>query len=322
MQDHELIWGLTEVAYYFLGGLGAGALITSASMLLRGGPDQRYFQFARYGALLAVPIVAIGAGLLVLELGSFQAGHWFRWLNLYKVVTLSPMSIGSWLLMVFMLVATPYALLFLVKGTGPDDRYQGMRRKLAWVGIPLGIGVAVYTGILLGAMPSRPLWNSPILALLFLLSAITCGIAAVLLVDWLVGVFGSGYLTTTQQKARVESGYLLTTTLALLLAFEVLIVFLFFMYAHITIGDKKMAIKVFEFGGELFAWFFVGLLLFGLLVPGLIAVKKILPRLLKKEDYKHSGATIFIVPVLVIAGGVLLRYLIVVGGQISRLGGL
>ncbi len=32
----------------------------------------------------------------------------------------------------------------------------------------MGIAVAVYTGVLLGAMPARPFWNSPILAMLFL----------------------------------------------------------------------------------------------------------------------------------------------------------
>ena len=322
MLNHELIWGLPAISYYFLAGLGAGALITSTSLLLRGGPEQTYFRFARFGAFLAVPVVALGTGMLVMELGSFETGHWFRFINLYKVMTLSPMSVGSWLLLVYMVVATPYSLLFLVKGAHPDDKYQGLRQKLAWVCVPLGIGVAVYTGVLLGAMPSRPLWNSPIIAMLFLLSAISCGIAAVLLIDWVAGLYDSKTASTTYLKERAESGYLLATTVTLLIGLQILVIFLFFMYAHLSVGDKRMAIRVFEIGGELSSLFWWGLVVVGLVIPGLIELVRVMPRLLYKRSYEHSGMAVFIVPVLIIVGGFLLRYVIVVGGQISRLAGL
>lgn len=78
MENHELIWGLPVIGYFFLAGLGAGALVTSATLLLRRAERQKYFPYARYGAILSVPTVAIGTALLVLELGSFEAGHWFQ----------------------------------------------------------------------------------------------------------------------------------------------------------------------------------------------------------------------------------------------------
>lgn len=322
MESHELIWGLPVIGYLFLAGLGAGALVTSGTLILRGAQRQKYFRYARYGALLSVPTVAIGSGLLVLELGSFEVGHWFRWINLYKTIVLSPMSIGSWLLIIYMAVAALYTLLFLIPGTSPDDKYQGLRRKLAWACVPLGIAVAVYTGVLLGAMPARPLWNSPILAMLFLVSAISTGIAAVMFSGWVAGLFRKQPDTPLDHEADAETGYLLGATDALLIGLEVLVIFLFFMYAHLTVGDVRMAISVFEPGGTLFAWFFIGVLLFGLLIPGLIELAKILPRLLYRKPYKHSGVVVVLVPLLVIAGGFLLRYLIVAGGQISRLAGL
>lgn len=322
MENHELIWGLPVIGYLFLAGLGAGTLVTSASLLLRGATRQKYFPYARYGAILSVPTVAIGSGLLVLELGSFEVGNWFRWINLYKTIVLSPMSIGSWLLLIYLALASVYTLLFLLPGAAPDDKYQNLRLKLAWACVPIGIAVAVYTGILLGAMPARPLWNSPVLALLFLVSAISTGLAAVLLYGWVVRLFQGKGWTVAKHETEVETGYLLEATDTLMIGLEIMVIFLFFMYAHLTVGDVRMSISVFEPGGELFVWFFLGVLLLGLALPGFIELRQILPRLLKRKKYRHGRVTVFLVPILVIAGGFLLRYLIVAGGQISRLAGL
>ena len=93
----ELNWGLPVISYLFLAGLGAGALTVSASVLLRGGGGGfggGHFTLARYGALVAPLPIMLGSGLLIFELGSFEAGHWFKWLNLYRTINLSPMSIG------------------------------------------------------------------------------------------------------------------------------------------------------------------------------------------------------------------------------------
>ena len=188
---HELNWGLPVIAYLFLAGVGAGALTVSASIFLRSGGGSSigagHFTLARYGALIAPLPVMVGCGLLIFELGSFEVGHWFKWINLYKTITLSPMSIGTWLLTVFIIISLIYAYTFLRTVVSPNDRLEPLRKAMAWVGVPLGLGVAVYTGILLGAMPSRPFWNSPILALLFLVSSLSTGVAVLLLAAAIVG---------------------------------------------------------------------------------------------------------------------------------------
>ena len=187
MNDLELTWGLPVICYLFFAGVGAGALTTSASMFLRGGQSERFFHIARYGSFLAAPLVILGVGLLVFELGSFQTGNWFKFLNLFKVINLSPMSIGTWLLVLFILISIPYTYTFFAKNARPGDSLNGMRRLLAWIAVPLGICVALYTGVLLGAMPGRPFWNSPILAVLFLLSALSTGTAVLILTDVVCG---------------------------------------------------------------------------------------------------------------------------------------
>jgi len=328
--DHELIWGLPVIGYLFLAGLGAGALVTSTSLLLRGKNNPDYFRLARYGAVLSIPTVALGTALLVLELGSFQSGFWFKWINLYTVINLSPMSLGSWLLILYFAIAAPYVYTFLVPNSHSEDRFASLRRNLAYPCIALGIGVAVYTGVLLGAMPARPLWNSPILALLFLISAISTGIASVLLSDWIAAKTGSakwcaenlGWDRERDSSGKANAEYLLASTDTIFIGFEIMVIFLYFMYAHLTVGDVRMSIKVFEIGGALTTHFWVGVVLVGLMIPVILEIQKILPRLLGNGPYVHSGAVVFVVPVMVLIGGFILRYVIVVGGQLAKLAGI
>lgn len=314
MNGYDLTWGLPVIGYLFLAGLGAGALTTSTSLLLRGGPTGKHFRFARYGAFIAPPTVIIGSALLVFELGSFEAGHWFRWINLYKVINLSPMSIGTWLLTFFIGVSILYAFTFIRKDAAPGDAQDQMRRFLAWAGVPLGIGVAVYTGVLLGAMAARPFWNSPILAMLFLISALSTGIASLLLVQALLH----------RKEAAPEVGvkfndtkYLLASTDTLLIGLELMVLFLFVMYAHLTIGSTGEAVSVIEVGGDLSTLFWFWVVLVGLLVPAGIELLLIMPRLLHHRDFISHRNLDVVVPLTVLIGGFMLRYVIVIAGQIT-----
>lgn len=311
---HELTWGIPVVAYLFMAGLGAGALTTSASVLLRGGPPGRYFDVARYGAFIAPVPVALGSALLVFELGSFQAGNWLRFLNLYTVINLSPMSIGTWLLTAFLGVSVLYAYTFLSHNARPGDARDGIRRLSAWVGIPLGIGVAVYTGVLLGAMPARPFWNSPVLAMLFLLSSISTAIAAIILVRALLH---RRHPTPKAEQDYHESGYLLSATDTLVIGLELLTLFLFLMYAHLTVGNAKEAIAVVLAGGELSTLFWFWVVTIGLLVPALVELALILPRIVYHKPFRSHRGIDLLVPVTVLIGGFMLRYVVVIAGQIT-----
>ena len=315
MGAYDISWGFPVIGYLFLAGVGAGVLTVSASLLLRGGGVQTHFHIARYGALLAVPLVGIGTAFLVFELGSFEHGHWFRFINLYKVMNLSPMSVGTWMLTLFLILGTVYAYTFIGKDAYYGDRFDKLRRTLAWISVPLAIGVAIYTGVLLGAMPARPLWNSPILAFLFLISSISTGMAVLLLFRNLIKRdLGSG---ETQERELNDTHYMLASTDTLFLGLELLGLFLFIMYAHLTVGSVREAIQVLEFGGEMAGSFWLGVVLLGLLIPAAIELYLIVPRLVYGKTYVHQPMADVLVPVLVLIGGFMLRYVIVIAGQIT-----
>ncbi len=327
--EHELTWGLPVILYLFLAGVGAGAVTVSSSVLLRGGGGifgGGHFTLARYGALIGPIPVMVGTFLIIFELG-----RPFRMLNLFKVVNLSPMNIGSWFLLLFIFLSLLYALAFVptmisgLKRLG--DRLDPARKAMAWVNVPLGIGVAVYTGIMLGAMPARPLWNSPILALLFLISALSTGVATITLAQTLFHRRSPDFKTerrvqTRRTSARVgrryrESGYVLTASDLVLIGFELMVVFLFLMFAHLTVGDMKYAVATILPGGEMAVLFWVGVVLVGLLVPALVELAYVVPTLLYHREFRAPKFVEIVVPVAVLIGGFMLRYVIVVAGQIT-----
>lgn len=312
-----LQWGLLVIAYLFLAGVGAGALTVSSSVLLRGGAGGfggYHFTLARYGAMIAPIPVMVGSVLLIPELGSFQVGYWFKWLNLYKTINLSPMSIGTWLLTLCIIVSLVYAFTFLRPNARPGDRYDILRKAAAWIGVPIGILVAVYTGVLLGAMPARPFWNSPVLPLLFLLSALSTGVACIILARSLVHRRSPD---VDAERQFHESGYLLAASDVLLIGFELLAVFLFFMFAYLTVGRVAESISVILPGGSLASMFWFGFVLVGLVVPALVELFYVIPKLLYHRAYVAPRGVEIAVPVIILVGGFLLRYVVVVAGQIT-----
>ena len=310
----ELLWGYPVIFYLFLAALGAGALTVSASVLLRGGAGAfggGHFTLARVGAFIAPFPVILGTFLLIFELGQP-----FRFLNLYKVMNLSPMSVGTWLLTFFILVSLVYAFTFWSRDAAPGDRLNWLRRSLAWTAIPLGIATAVYTGVLLGAMPSRPFWNSPILALLFLLSALSTGTAIILLARALLR---NGFLSVkAESEAQYnQSCYLLTASDVLLISVELIAIFLFLMFAQLTVGNVKAAVSVILFGGELAPLFWFWVVLVGLLIPVLVEMFYVVPSLLYHREFSVPRAVELVVPAAILIGGFMLRYVVVVAGQIT-----
>ena len=310
----ELNWGWSIVIHFFLVGLGAGALITSAYLLLRDGRAGKYFQVARYGAFLAPVPVLLDGIVVITELGSFHAGHYFKFLNLYTTVTASPMSIGAWLVALFVVLSLVYAYTFLAKDAAPGDRFDTLRRTMAWIGMPLSVAVGFYPGMLLSVMQSRPLWNSSILPVVFMLSALSMGIACIVLARILVPAKAGDEKADTEYS---NNNYVLTTSNVVVLSALLLLVFLFVMLAHRTVGGMSEAISVILTGGGLATSFWLGVVVIGLMVPLVVGLVSVLPRLVQGKEYAVSRAVEIIVPVTVLIGAFMLRYVMLVAGQIT-----
>ncbi len=313
-------WGYLIVSYLFLGGLSAGLYFVSAvaTLLQRNGDDVAYKRIAKLGALLAPWPVMLGSFLLI-----FDLGKWFRFWKLFLHLRwTSPMSLGSWLLIAFTLVSLVYcyswlaeeqrALIFaeiprrlrFLQSLNRD--ISGKQRILALVGLPIAVGVGIYTGVLLGAVQSRPFWNTNLVAQLFLFSALSTGCAVVLLVMAL------------DRKPSDSRGFQFLYNLDVgLMSLEFFIVVPYIVHGQLSVQAVKDSLSL-VLGGPFTLLFWLFFLGFGLLLPLLIEIYESVPALLSQKTVHYNQRITALTAVLVLAGGFLLRYIFVFAGQMSR----
>lgn len=182
MTELQTTWNWMIAVYLFLGGLGAGAACTVAIIGLTTG--ERFEKTVRFGTWAAAIILGLGALLLVADTARpiramimpISFVHFSSW-----------MTIGAWLLLAAIVLNGLSALFWTgktVEWLGRLWRPLSEKRKvwrtvLAALALPVSCGVAVYTGILLGVLPFRPLWHTWLLPALFTVSAMDTGVALV-----------------------------------------------------------------------------------------------------------------------------------------------
>src|SRR5579864_8432182 len=313
-------WGVLIVNYLFLGGLSAGLFFVSAiaTFLYKLDEPSPYTRIARLGALMAPWPVMIGCLLLIFDLG--------RWYHFYKLFLhlrlVSPMSIGSWLLVLFNLVALvncyawlterqrndlfaklPRHLAFLGKFNYDIDHW---RRRLAFAGMPISVGVGIYTGVLLGAVQSRPLWNTNLVAQMFLFSALSTGCAVLL------------FAMAVSRDAMGDSELRLLYGLDIcFMVLEFFIVIPYLVHGELSSRAVQESLKLI-LGGPFTFTFWVLFLGMGLLLPLVIELVEFAPAMFSKSALAVRRPVVACTAVLILAGGFLLRYVFVFGGQMSK----
>jgi formate-dependent nitrite reductase membrane component NrfD len=312
-------WGFLIVNYLFLGGLSAGLLFVSAlaTFLYKIEEPSPYTRIARLGALLAPWPVMIGCLLLI-----FDLGRWYRFYKLFLHLRLvSPMSIGSWLLILFSLVSLlncyawlterqrnamfaklPRTLAFFSKFNCDIDHW---RRWLAFAGLPISVGVGIYTGVLLGAVQSRPFWNTNLVAQLFLFSALSTGCATLIL-----GLSG-------REKSAQELRLLYGLDICFMVL-EFFIVLPYLIHGQLSVQAVQDSLKLI-LGGPFTILFWVFFLGLGLFAPLVIELRELVPVVVSNREFHYNRLVTAGTAVLILGGGFLLRYIFVFAGQVSAM---
>jgi len=259
----------------------------------------------------------VGCSLLI-----FALGRGLRFYELFLHLRfVSPMSIGSWLLVLFNLVALvncyawltehqrnalfarlPKVMAFLSKYKYDIDHW---RRWLALAGLPISVGVGIYTGVLLGAVQSRPFWNTNLVAQLFLFSALSTGCAVLIL-----GLAG--------REKRAQELRLLYGLDICFMVLEFFIVLPYLIHGQLSVQAVQESLKLI-LGGPytiLFWVFFLGL---GLLAPLVIELKELVPVMVSNREFHYNRFVTAGAAVLILSGGFLLRYIFVFAGQMSAM---
>jgi len=186
---HDVSWHASYAIYFFVIGILAGlsflsygSWITPALRPLR--------EKAAYGALA---LLAIGGLLLIADLS--QPLRFLNTLNPMYLSFTSPLAWGALNIVAFGIASVLY-ILELKKG---EDSARG--KMLAMVTALLALGLPIYTGYDLTVHQSRPVWNTPVMPVLFVALAIASGSA--------VGTLIAG---TNAEAQKVLREYMLWST--------------------------------------------------------------------------------------------------------------
>ncbi len=273
----QTVWGWKIATYLFLAGAGAGAYLVGSAALLWPGlaspPAATLF--------MEVGAAAVAVSVLFL-IGDLGRPRYF--LRALLRPGRSWLARGSWILIAFCALAAATLLARTPQG-------------LTAVSLALAVAVATYTGLLLGTMLARPLWNTPALPVLFLVSALSTGMALCLLFGMAFGM-APGVLGA----AVASTGAVLRAPHIGLLALEMLVLYFYLSIAH---GRSRDSVELLV-RGRLALGFWGGVVGIGLVLP---------LALLAAEGGGESLIALEIVAeCAVLVGGYLLRRLILAAG--------
>lgn len=307
IDPHLHIWGWEVPGYLFLGGIVAGIMVLLAALELVRGKRPTSLG-AQLMPFVAVALISIGMGFLFLDLANKERVYAF-YLSFQPT---SAMSWGSWILMLVYPVLIVLGLggldeqrRDLVRNFGPLKSLRGLvdkafafadagRTEAVWLSLLLGVGLGAYTGLLLGTMAARPLWNSTVLGPLFLTSGISTGAALMLL-----------------SKPADDEAHLLVKWDIAAIAVELSLLAVLVIGLSAGVAPVEAAGHLL-LGGPFTASFWGLVVVAGLLVPlGLNLL----------EVTKHLKMTL-VAPALVLMGGLALRTILVAAGQVSGFGHL
>ena len=290
-------WSWLVILYFFLGGIAGGSYFIAALLDLFGDVGDR--PLARLGYYVAFPLVLICAVLLIGDLTRPEA-FWHMLLQSQRLPLpifkyWSPMSIGSWALLIF----GAFTFTSFFGSLTEEDRLRWrpavrlneiVRRGrlgglFALVGSAFGFFLASYTGVL-ATVTNRPIWaDNSVLGLLFLTSAASTAAALLLL------------LAHRRRAVLPESLHWLSQldNWSMILELIALIALV------VTLGPVAQSL--------LNVW---GLLLLGVALIGIV-----IPLALHWRPRLVGSVNVPLATVLVLAGGFLLRTVIVLASEMS-----
>jgi formate-dependent nitrite reductase membrane component NrfD len=289
-------WGWEIPVYLFLGGMVAGMMLISGYFLFSG----RYKETncsCYYLPIMSFVLLSLGMGALFLDLE-----HKLYVWRLYTTFQItSAMSWGSWILVLVYPILMANMLMRpnqkimdkfpIVKKWHEQLRSKPMLIKnLGVITMFFGAGIGLYTGVLLSSLGARPLWSSSILWLLFLMSGLS-GAAA------FVHVIAKN-VYERELLAKADNAFLII---------ELFVIALFIVGLKTATEVQAHAADLLLVG-DFAATFWVFVIGLGIVIPLFIQLMAV------NHKIHHTP----IAPLMVIIGGLILRFIIVAAGQYSH----
>jgi polysulfide reductase chain C len=281
-------WKEIIAIYLYLAGMGAGSFVIGILINWFVNPSRRVnlwdipFDLAKAALLWGPILVAIGAPFLILDLGIKRR---------FLYACLNPRT--SWVARGFIILS-----IFIIIGLaliGKSVLPFGWLRpeSLLWtilevIALAFAFGTAIYTGILLKATKSIPLWNTYFLPILFLVSALSTGSMAIIL-----STLGTGLFPHDAVPLKILMGAEQT-----LVVIEGIVLYLFLSRRYRAAEQGKDSVRLLLFG-EMKMIFWGGVVLLGFIFP--VVLENI------ASFFPGNFLLIFVAGIFLLCGGFFLR---------------
>ncbi|RZI40421.1 thiosulfate reductase [Herbaspirillum sp. HC18] len=275
---HHMPWTGTYSIYFFVIGISAALYFFSTLSWYR-----EEFKPLRTSAFYASFILLVVGGVLLIGDLS-QPLRFMNVLNPFHLNFGSPLAWGSLNLMLFGLVSVGYFMMMRRN----DEKSA---RQLAVVGALLGLGLPLYTGFDLTVHQSRPVWNTPLMPVLFVALSLVSGTAVV------------SFLAKGEAKLLDALRHIMLWTIGAIGAMLVS-----FLGTTFYGGSGQELTFMLMTSGSL------GLIFIGIgIVLGTAA-----PAAVLLAPFGRQKGAVMLASLLLLAGGMALRYSILIGGQIVQ----
>ncbi len=282
------LWGYQIWLEMWLGGMAGGAFLVAFLYELFSG--QKNKQLLRPATFIAIPLVVMALILSLLDLGMMDR----FWHMMVVIMPLSPIWIGAILLAGFVGLCVIMALLYIVAGRKGAENSKGILSfigLLSWINAIIAAVLIAYSGVMLAAS-NVPLWaDTPLMPSLFVASAAATGVAILI------------FSALIYRSAWQESGETLKK-LSGALSIVVIIQVLLLAGLVVMAGDSAKVMVT----GSLMIPFFADIALLVLGIVLIVAARA-------KIEKGGMRAVAILASLLVIVGGLLMRAVIIIGGQ-------
>jgi formate-dependent nitrite reductase membrane component NrfD len=315
-----MAWAAPIWIYLWMAGMAGGAYLAAfLAERFTGIKDNKLLRLASY---VGVPLAVIGVLLLVVDLG--QPIRFWHLFTQFKLI--SPMSMGTWVLLVWVAIAIIMIILWWVEKRLTEEVARSLRRTigyLASINVIFSVLLIAYTGVLL-AVSNQPLWASTVLLpSLFVVSAVSTGVALLVLAAIASNAISKGSLV----EVRMVLNQLFGTTdwtipnkmverlaeadvVVIIIELAVLIGYAIWMAVSSMAGAGE-ALGLLT-TGVLAAPFWAGIVLLALLIPLGLEIMNWGKAIASKGVLR----ALVISSTCVILGGLVLRAVITIGGQL------
>ncbi|MBF0264304.1 MAG: polysulfide reductase NrfD [Gammaproteobacteria bacterium] len=285
--NNQVVWGLPHVFAIFLIVAASGALnVASISSALG---KKAYKPLARLSGVMAIGLLVGGLVILLLDLGRPDR----------LIVAMTEFNFTSIFTWNIFLYSGFIGIVAVYSWTMLDRPYNKFTNMVGTVAFVWRLILTMGTGSIFGMLISREAYDSALLAPMFIIMSFSFGLAVYLL-----------YLLTAYRLSERPLGDYIVTRLRNLLgifvaavAFMVLIYHLTFLYSS---EHRDVSLFILLDGGIYTSLFWIGQIILGTIAP--LAI-------IYTPSMKNNRNLLSLASVLIILGGFVQLYIIIIGGQ-------